>query len=224
MWLKNPLNMVTVSIGHDSGRDRERAQTSDRYMLNASALPDNVTLCDSESRGRILEMLVSEFRTTFTDVEYEIDTQTRIVNAQAFGLGSSRFVRLYRGFAFHPLVSEDALVFTLLHETGHHRARGHRFAGDPRLACDCAADKWAVGLGARALCRCSGRTMNLFNALDSLDAIIASIDAGTGYVSAAPTKRSQRPQACWAEFWPTRKSRLSSGSAQVPTGPCYYSC
>jgi hypothetical protein len=193
-------------------------------MLNAFSLPDNVVLCDSESRGRIVEILVSEFRTTFAGIEYEVDKQTRIVNAQAFGLVGSRFIRLYGGFAFHPLVSEDALVFTLLHETGHHRARGRRFAGDPRLACDCLADKWALGVGARALRRCSGRIMNLFNALDSLDAMIMSIDVGAGHVSAAPTKRSQRPQACWAGFWPTRRSRLRNGDASVPTGPCYYSC
>ncbi len=193
-------------------------------MLNASVLPDDVALCGSESRARILKSLVSEFRTTFPGIKYEVDTQTRIVNAQAFGLGDSRFVRLYGGFAFHSLISEDALVFTLLHETGHHLARGRRLAGDPRLACDCLADEWAVGVGPRALRRCSGRIVNLLKAIDSLDAMIASIDTGAGHVSAAPTRRSQRPQACWAGFWPTRKSRLSSGNALVPTGPCYYSC
>jgi hypothetical protein len=188
-------------------------------MLNASVLPNDIFLCGSESRGRILEVLVWEFQTAFADIEYEFDTQTRIVNAQAFVLGGSRFVRLYGGFAFHPLVSEDALVFTMLHETGHHRARGRRFAGDPRLACDCLADKWAIGAGAGALRRCTGRVMNLSNALDSLDAMIASIDAS----AATPARRSHRVQGCWAGFWPMRKSQLCSG-APVPNGPCYYSC
>jgi hypothetical protein len=114
-------------------------------MLNAFTLPDDVALCRSPTRAEILKILVSEFRTAFTGIEYEIDTQTRIVNAQAFGQGGKRFVRIYGGLAFHPLVSEDALAFTLPHETGHHRARGRRFAGDPMIACDCLADKWAVG-------------------------------------------------------------------------------
>jgi hypothetical protein len=191
-------------------------------MLNAFALPDDVALCASESRGRVLQALVSEFQTAFAGIEYEVDRQSRVVNAQAFGMNGSRFVRLYGGLAFHPLVSDDALSFTLLHETGHHRARGRRFAGDPMLACDCLADKWAVGVGASALRRCTGRTINLLNALDSMDAMIASIDANTGV--AASTTRSQGRQTCWAEFWPTRKSRLCSGSVPVPTGPCYYSC
>jgi hypothetical protein len=194
-------------------------------MLNAFSLPGDVVLIGSESRDRVLEVLVSEFRTAFAGIEYEVDTKTRIVNAQAFSLGGSRFVRLYGGFAFHPLVSEDALVFTLLHETGHHIARGRRFAGDPGLACDCLADKWAVGVGARMLRRSSGRVMNLFSALDSLDATIMSIDVGNGQLRAAPTLRSQRPQACWAGVWPTRKSRLiGSGNVPLPKGPCYYLC
>jgi hypothetical protein len=188
-------------------------------MLNASVLPNDIALCGSESRDRMLEVLVSEFQTVFDGIEYEIDKRTRIVNAQAFHVGGSRFVRLYGGFAFHPLVSEDALVFTLLHETGHHCARGRRFAGDPGLACDCLADKWAIGAGAGALRRCTGRSMNLVKALDSLDTMIASINVG----AAAPARRSHRRPGCWAGFWPTRKLQLCSGNAPVPTGPCYYS-
>lgn len=188
-------------------------------MLNASTLPDDVVLCDADSRGRIVEVLFSEFRTAFTHIEYEVDTQTRIVNAQAFLLSGRRFVRLYGGLALHPLTNDDALVFTLLHETGHHSARGRRFAGDPGLACDCLADKWALGAGARALRRCSGRVLNLTNALRSLDAILMSIDARS---RSASRRRSQQPQACWAKPWSTRKSRLSDGGASEPTGPCYF--
>lgn len=188
-------------------------------MLNASILPHNISLCGSKNRSRMLKGLVSEFRTAFVGIEYEVDMQTRIVNAQAFHIGGSRFVRLYGGLAFHPLVSEDALVFTLLHETGHHRARGRRFAGDPGLACDCLADKWAVHAGDRALRHRTGRSMNLLAALDSLDGTVASINAG----AVIPSRRSLRPLGCWAGFWPARKSRLRSGNVPVPTGPCYHS-
>jgi hypothetical protein len=204
--------------------DKEHANRRSA-MLNAFALPDDVALCDRKSRGRLLKVLVAEFRTAFAGIEYGVDTQTPVVNAQAFGDSRGcRVVRLYGGLAFHPLVSEDALVFALLHETGHHRAPGRRFAGDPMLACDCLADKWAVGAGATALRRSSGRMMNLPNALDSLGAMIASIDVGTGHVSAAPTRRSHRRQACWAAAWSMRKLRLTSGSLSGPTGRCYYTC
>jgi hypothetical protein len=191
-------------------------------MLNAFSLPDDVSLCASKSRGRVLQTLVSEFQAAFAGIEYQVDRVSRVVNAQAFAKSGFRFVRLYGGLALHPLISEDALAFTLLHETGHHRARGRRFAGDPMLACDCLADKWAVSAGARALRRRTGRTVNLPNALDSMDAMIASIDDSNGV--AASTRPSRSRQACWAEFWPMRKSRLCNGSVPAPTGPCYFWC
>jgi hypothetical protein len=190
-------------------------------MLNAFALPNHVALCRSTVRSGLLEMLICEFRSAFTDIEYEVDTQTRILNAQAFSQGGKRFVRIYGGLAFHPLVSHDALIFTLLHETGHHRARGRRFAGDPRLACDCIADRWAVGAGVKALHCCSGRRLNLSNALDSLDLMIASI--GAGQASAGWMTRSRRLQDCWSGSWALRRSRLNGEHAPVPTGSCYYS-
>jgi hypothetical protein len=193
-------------------------------MLTAFALPNDVALCGSPTRARMLDLFASEFQTAFTGIQYEVDTHTRIVNAQAFGLGDKRVVRLYGGLAFHPLVNEDALIFTLLHETGHHRARGRRFAGNPLIACDCIADKWAIRLGADALRRASGRTMNLTNALESLDALIASLDVDDGTRShlTAGTTRPRKWQLCWSGCWRTRKSRLTAGVAYAPTGPCYF--
>lgn len=189
-------------------------------MLNAFALPGDVDLCGSESRVRMLEVLLSEFRSAFAEIKYEVDTQTRIVNAQAFVLGGSRIVRLYAGLAFHSLLSEDALVFTLLHETGHHRARGRRFAGDPALACDCLADRWAIGPGAKVLRICSGRVLNLPASLKSLDAMIASIEVAR--VSAPARRQFRGPHSCWAGYWPARKLRLNSNAPLTPREPCYF--
>ncbi len=171
----------------------------------------------------MLEVLLSEFRDTFAGIEYQVDTQTRIVNAQAFRLGGSRFIRIYGGFALHPLVNADALVFTLLHETGHHRARGRRFAADPGLACDCLADKWALKVGAAAIRRHSGRSMTLSRAFDSLDAIVGSIGVGPGYASVSLKRRSGHQKACWSGCWRARKTQLASGIFPAPAGPCYYS-
>lgn len=188
-------------------------------MLNASSLPATVSLCYTEDRRRTVEALISEFRAIFPKIEYEIDTKTRIVNAQAFTLGGRRCVRLYGGLVLHPLANADALFFTLLHETGHHCARGQRFAGDPYLACDCLADKWALGPGAKMLRRHSGRVLNLATAFSSLDAIFTSIDVR---VVVASRRRLQQPQACWAKFWETRKFWLNDSNTLEPTGPCYY--
>ncbi|WP_448035155.1 hypothetical protein [Bradyrhizobium liaoningense] len=182
-------------------------------------MPDKIALCDAEGRGRLLDFIVSEFRRAFPKIEYEIDTQTRIVNAQAFLANGHRVVRIYGGLGFHPLANNDALVFTFLHETGHHFADGRRFAGNPSLACDCLADKWAVTAGARALRRCSGRVLNLANAFVSLEAILLSMDVRFGPASKG---RCQQSQTCWANSWRARKARLSTRGAFVPKGPCYF--
>jgi hypothetical protein len=187
-------------------------------MLNGYVLPDDVALCGSPNRGCMLERLALEFRNAFPGIEYEIDTQTRVVNAQAFCLGGARIVRLYGGLAYHPLVNEDALIFTLLHETGHHRAQGHRFAGNPSLACDCFADRWALAEGAGTLLHRSGRAMKFANAIDSLDELMMSINGS----SEPPLGRSQQP-TCWAGLWALRRSQLSCCSVLEPTGPCYFS-
>lgn len=162
-------------------------------------------------------MLVGEFRTAFAGIDYEVDAQTRIINAQAFSVGDKRVVRLYGGLAFHPLVNEDALAFALLHETGHHQARGRRLAGDPRIACDCFADRWAVGAGATALRRAAGRAIDLGIALESLDALIASMG-----VQAPSGTHILNRGLCWTGCWSSRKSRLAAGEAAAPAGPCYY--
>jgi hypothetical protein len=221
--LRSPPGIVQRSVedsrsfGHGSAK---RLKCECFNVLNAFTLPNDVALSGSPIRARMLDLFASEFQTAFTGIRYEVDTHTRIVNAQAFGLGDKRIVRLYGGLAFHPLVNEDALIFTLLHETGHHRARGRRFAGNPLIACDCLADKWAVSSGANALRRASGRTMNLANALKSLDALIASLNDGTRSHLAAPTTR--KSQLCWTGCWRTRKSRLTAGDTCAPTGPCYF--
>jgi hypothetical protein len=203
--------MVLPTAVHDATAAR------DTNMLNAFALPDDVALCVSPIRVGTLDILVSEFRTAFAGIDYEVDAQTRIVNAQAFSVGDKRVVRLYGGLAFHPLVNEDALAFALLHETGHHHARGRRLAGDPRIACDCLADRWAVGAGATALRRAAGRAINLGIALESLDALIASM----GDQARGPSTGTNRG-LCWTGCWTSRKSRLTAGEAAAPAGRCYY--
>jgi hypothetical protein len=189
-------------------------------MLNAVTCPDDVALCGSPIRARMLELLAFEFQTTFAGIAYEIETYSRVVNAQAYGLRDKRVVRLYGGLAFHPLVNEDALVFTLLHETGHHRARGRRFAGNPLIACDCLADKWAVGAGANALRRLSGRTFDLADALESLDALITSM--GMNATSPRTASNPHTLQSCWTGCWHTRKTQLTAGKTYSPTGHCYF--
>jgi hypothetical protein len=88
------------------------------------------------------------------------------------------------------------------------------------IACDCLADGWAVGAGARELRRITGRTVNLGLALESLGAVIASMGNQARRTSTDTRALNRGP--CWSGGWNSRKSRLTAGEAAAPAGPCYY--
>ena len=184
-------------------------------MLNATIVSDDILLRERDCRSCEVEILLSEFRSSFRMIEYELDAKSRTLNAQAFARGRLRIVRLYGGLAFHPDMNSDAFVFTLLHETGHHYASGQRFASDPMLACDCAADKWAVTIGAEKLRRECKREFNIGRALDGLDAALASLRDSSVAVGSGNTRN------CWALDWPMRKFSLRSGPAITVARSCH---
>lgn len=146
---------------------------------------------------------MSSFRVTFQELEFELNADNTMVNAQASTLHGRRCVRIYGGLAFHPLVGRQLLIFILLHETGHHLAHGIRLPWDPRLACECVSDHWAVTQGAAALRASSGTRLVLSSAIRQMDLffehqrhldILAAVDRGE----------------CWAFAWSKRKRSLTT--------------
>jgi hypothetical protein len=118
------------------------------------------TRCKLEDQDRtagrraIVEKIIRIFQEDFPTLNFRILDGVTAINAQASILNNVRSVDLFGGFAYHPEVGHDALVFVLLHETGHHLSRGCRLPWMPKLACDCAADFWAVTEGRAELhCR-----------------------------------------------------------------------
>jgi hypothetical protein len=108
----------------------------------------------SAGRRAIVAKIIGIFQENFPTLNFRILDGVTAVNAQASILNDERFVDLFGGFAYHPEVGHDALVFVLLHEAGHHLSRGCRMSWMPKLACDCAADFWAVSEGRAELhCR-----------------------------------------------------------------------
>ena len=53
-------------------------------MLNALLVPEHLTLCRSQSRIREVDNIISEAKTSFPDIEYELDLMSRTANAQAY--------------------------------------------------------------------------------------------------------------------------------------------
>ena len=119
-------------------------------------------------RLALVANVVDAFRKTFPSLTFRVLDRVTAVNAQASILDDVRFVDLWGGFAYHPAIGKDALVFTLLHETGHHFSKGCRSPWMPEIACDCAADFWAIKDG-RAILRKNGCKFDLQSALRQIE-------------------------------------------------------
>ena len=111
----------------------------------------------STRRRAILESVIQTFHETFPTLNFRILDGISAINAQASIINDVRSVDVFAGFAYHPEVDRDALIFVLLHEAGHHLSQGSRLPWMPKLACDCAADFWAITEGRAVLQRSNCR-------------------------------------------------------------------
>ena len=188
-------------------------------MLFSDRLSDrDILKARKEGREALLETILSDFQTAFPDIVFELKLDLSIINALAMNLHGERTVTVYGGLALHPRLGADLFAFILLHEIGHLRADGSRLVRDPALACECAADSWALTEGAALLKRRSGRCFDVETALSELSGIM-----GTGQKSRA--KYSRKKIVCWAKSWDLRRRALRQRT-QAPSsvGSCgtYY--
>jgi hypothetical protein len=150
-----------------------------------------------------LTKLVAIFQSSFSSVHYRILESISAVNAQASFSNGRHLVDIFGGLAFHPAIRHDGLVFTLLHETGHHLSTGCKLPW-AQLACECAADKWALTDGRRALAANGGHFR--------LEAALQQIE-----LAAAPEtpKRTAAARSCWSMNWQKRRQALLEGRAMI---------
>jgi hypothetical protein len=158
----------------------------------------------SAPRLSSLTKLIAIFEASFSSVHYRILESISAVNAQASFANGRHLVDIFGGLAFHPAIRHDGLVFTLLHETGHHLSAGCRLPWAP-LACECAADRWAATDGRQALAANGGN----FRLEAALEQIEQATEPQAGKI------RSRTPTNCWSMNWPKRKQALLDGRAMV---------
>jgi hypothetical protein len=154
-------------------------------------------------RVELLEALLNDFRNTFPDLTFELQLDFLLVNAQALRLVNRRLVTIYGGLALHPRLGLDSLTFIVLHEVGHHLADGCRSRRDPLLACECAADHWAVTTGVTSLCLKTERRLQIHVAVEELDQVL-----GSGQLSKGGYIKSTKRPRCWAGGWPSRRKAI----------------
>jgi hypothetical protein len=159
----------------------------------------------SEARRALVEKTLGIFQASFPDLKYQVLDRVTAVNAQASVLDSVRSVNLFGGLAYHREIGRDALVFILLHETGHHLGRGCRLPWMQALACDCAADLWAVTEGRAELEKC--------NSGFAIEPALRQIERAADLRSRVPVKTGR--SKCSFLNWTKRKRRLMDASVEV---------
>ena len=156
-------------------------------------------------RYALVEKILGIFRTSFPELNFRILDRVTAVNAQASILDNVRSVNLFGGLAYHREIGHDALVFILLHETGHHLGQGCRLPWMQELACDCAADFWAVTEGQAQLQKS--------NSGFAIGPALRQIESAANLKSRVSVKVG-RPK-CSFLSWATRKRRLMDAKADV---------
>jgi hypothetical protein len=152
----------------------------------------------SPGRRAMIVSLAQVFRLTFPMLGFRIFDKITAVNAQASVRNGLRSVDFFGGLAFHPAVDRDALVFIYLHEAGHHLSHGCRHPCNAQIACDCAADCWAVTEGRAKLAR---------NNCDfALPVALAQLETAANLLE---RRRSEHvPERCAFSHWAKRKQNL----------------
>lgn len=168
----------------------------------------------SDERLVVVQGLLSKFHRAFPSIRFQLAPNFAAVNGNAAITADKRVVHLFGGLAFHPKVTSQALIFALLHETGHHLAPGHRLPWDPRLACECAADRWAASDGLGLFRTSASGRFHLASALEELELAAGSTNQ--------PPKRKAPAWAggCWAMCWTERKRCIKSDTASPRLRHC----
>jgi hypothetical protein len=156
-------------------------------------------------RRALVKKIIGIFQTNFPDLNFRVLERVTAVNAQASISNDVRSVNLFGGCAYHPEIGHDALVFILLHETGHHLSLGCRLPWMQKLACDCAADFWAVTEGKIKL--------QESNCEFAIEPALQQIESAAHLRSGVSTKAGR--SRCSFLNWNKRKRRLINVEANA---------
>ena len=99
-----------------------------------------------QRRRRVVAGLLDKFGREFPEITYELLWESSSVNAQAWRLGSARYVRVYGGLVRHKAITKYGLALMLAHETGHDPGGLPRDPAMPWLTWQGQADYWAASV------------------------------------------------------------------------------
>lgn len=138
-------------------------------FLHSPAEPNLLGKRSRQRRKKCAESLLDRFGQAFPEVTYELFWDSPTVNAQAWRLGSARYVRVYGGLTRHPAVTKCGLALIVAHETGHHLGGPPYDLAMPWLTWQGQADYWAASRGMPLVWGISARTMTLKGAREIVE-------------------------------------------------------
>ena len=95
-------------------------------------------------RRKTIQNLLNQFGEAFPEIRYDLLWESPSINAQAWRLGSARYVRVYGGLVRHRAITKYGLTLMLAHETGHHLGGPPSDPALPWLTWQGQADYWAA--------------------------------------------------------------------------------
>jgi hypothetical protein len=118
-----------------------------------------------QRRRRVVLDLFDKFGRSFPEITYELLWESATINAQAWRLGSARYVRVYGGLIRHPKITRPGLALMLAHETGHHLGGPPHDPGMPWISWQGQADYWAASVGMKKVFGLHARDITMRGAL-----------------------------------------------------------
>ena len=152
----------------------------------------------SAARYTLLTRLCELSRQIFPNINFLVQEDNSSFQAQAYVRDGQQIVSVFGGLAFHGCVQKDGLLFAVLHEVGHHVARGPRITRTDPRSCDCAADRWVLAEG-QQLFSSRGMILDIRSALSEIELALSDI------MLAHDLKSEQ-----WCCDWVRRKQALTS--------------
>jgi len=137
-------------------------------FLNLPVERNQLSQRTRQRRKKIALSLLDQFGQAFPEITYELLWESATINAQAWRLGSVRYVRVYGGLVRHPVITRSALALTIAHETGHHLGGPPCDPGMPWLAWQGQADYWAARTAMPRVFGSRAQTMTLRGGLQIL--------------------------------------------------------
>lgn len=122
-----------------------------------------------QQRRRIAQELLDRSSRAFPEITYELIWESPTINAQAWRLGSARYVRVYGGLVRHRAITKCGLALMLAHETGHHLGGSPRDPAMPWLTWQGQADYWAASIGMPRIWGPQARGMTLRGAREIVE-------------------------------------------------------